>query len=145
MGYPYNITQADDTGWYNGAQYITEIGNPHIARSQRTVTNWFNINAFMTTPPDSLGNAPRATLFGPGQNVWNMSVIREIPFGERATFSFRADVGNVFNHPQFDNLSTSSIGAALPGATNVTAGSTFGHVTGSEDARGVLVDGRIRF
>jgi hypothetical protein len=74
-----------------------------------------------------------------------MSVIREIPLGDLATFSFRADVGNVFNHPQFDNLSTSSVGAPLPGAVNPSPNSTFGHVTGSQDSRGLLVDGRIRF
>ncbi len=133
VGYPYNISQADTTGLYNGAQYATEVGDPNIARGQRTVAKWFNIGAFQITPQDTFGNAPRATLFGPGQNVWNVGLMRDIPVWERMVFTLRGDAYNVFNHPQFDGLSTT-----------ITA-ANFGQVTGAEDSRELLVSGRIRF
>ncbi len=133
VGYPYNISQANTTGLFNSAQYVTEVGNPKISRSSRTVAKWFNTSAFRITPQDTLGNAPRAALFGPGQNVWNLSLMRDIPLWEHATFTLRGDAYNVFNHPQFDGLGTSITSA------------TIGRVTSAEDARELLVSGRIRF
>jgi hypothetical protein len=133
VGYPYNISQADTTGLYNGAQYVTEIGDPNIARGQRTVAKWFNTSAFQITPQDTFGNAPRATLFGPGQNVWNVGLMRDVPLWERMVFTLRGDAYNAFNHPQFDGLSTT-----------ITA-ANFGQVTSAEDSRELLVSGRIRF
>jgi hypothetical protein len=59
--------------------------------------------------------------------------MRDVPVKERLTFTFRADAYNAFNHPQFDGLGTS-----------ITSG-TYGHLTSAEDARILLVSGRIRF
>ncbi len=133
-GYPYNVSQSNTTGLFNGAQYATESGSPNISRSQRTVAHWFNTSVFSVTPQDTLGNAPRATLFGPGQNVWNVALMRDIPVWESVTFTFRADAYNLFNHPQFDGLGTS-----------LASPTTFGHLTGAEDQRELLVSGRLRF
>jgi hypothetical protein len=132
-GYPYFITQANQLGIFSGGQYVTQVGNPNIARGSRTVKNWFNTSAFEITPPDTLGNTPRAALYGPGQNVWDMSLMRDIPLWERAAFTVRVDAHNAFNHPQFDGL-----------GTTITS-STFGSVTGAEDPRMLLLVGRLRF
>src|SRR5258708_5745435 len=134
QGYPYFISQGDTLGIFSGGQYVTKVGNPNIARSSRTVQKWFDPAAFMTTPQDTLGNAPRATLYGPGQNVWDLSLMREIPLREHLSFTFRADAHNAFNHPQFSGLGTST--------TNTK---TFGTVTGAQDPRSVLLAGRLRF
>ena len=133
VGYPYNISQANTTGLFNAAQYVTEVGDPNISRSSRSKTKWFNIAAFQITPQDTLGNAPRAALFGPGQEVWNIGLMRDIPLWEHMTFTLRGDAYNAFNHPQFDGLGTTITSA------------NFGQVTGAEDARVLLVSGRIRF
>jgi Carboxypeptidase regulatory-like domain/TonB-dependent Receptor Plug Domain len=133
VGYPYNISQANTTGLFSASQYVTKVGDPNISRSSRSVTKWFNTAAFQITPSDTLGNAPRAALFGPGQNVWNIGLMRDIPLWEHATFTLRGDAYNAFNHPQFDGLGTS-----------ITSGN-FGQVTGAHDSRELLVSGRIRF
>ena len=134
MGYPYNVSQGDGLNIFSGGQYVTKVGNPNIARGSRTIQKWFNTAAFMTTPQDTLGNAPRASLYAPGQNVWDLSLMRDIPLWERATFTFRADAHNAFNHPQFSGLGTST--------TNTK---TFGTVTGAQDPRMLLLVGRLRF
>jgi hypothetical protein len=134
MGYPYNVSQGDGLNIFSGGQYSTKVGNPTLARGSRTVQKWFNTAAFVTTPQDTLGNAPRASLYGPGQNVWDLSLARDVPLGERATFTFRADAHNAFNHPQFSGLGTS---LANP--------KTFGTVTGAQDPRMLLLVGRLRF
>jgi hypothetical protein len=134
IGYPYNVSQGDTLGVFSGGQYATKVGNPSISRADRTVHHWFNTAAFATTPADTLGDNPRASLYGPGQNVWDISLMRDIPVRERMRFTFRADAHNAFNHPQFSGLGTS--------LTNAT---TFGTVTGAQDPRTLLLIGRFTF
>ena len=137
QGYPYHVSQSNTTGLYNGAQYVTQSGHPSIARGSRTVDHWFNTSVFSITPADTLGNGARATLFGPGQNVWNVALMRDVPIPigarEPLNFTFRADAHNLFNHPQFNGMST-----------NITS-ANFGALTSAQDARQLLVSGRIRF
>jgi hypothetical protein len=132
-GYPYFITQTNQFGLFSGGQYVTQVGNPNIERGSRTVRSWFNTSAFAITPADTLGNTPRAALYGPGQNVWDLSLMRDIPLWEHAAFTFRVDAHNAFNHPQFSGLGTT--------ITN----SNFGQVTGAQDPRMLLLIGRLRF
>jgi len=132
-GYPYVISQANQLGIFSGAQYVTMAGNPNLSRGSRTVQKWFNTSAFAITPANTLGNAPRAALYGPGQNVWDISIMRDIPIRERATFTVRVDAHNAFNHPQFSGLGTTITSA------------NFGQVTGAQDPRSVLLVGRLRF
>ena len=132
-GYPYFISQSNELGIFSGGQYVTKVGNPNIARGSRTVKEWFNTSAFAITPPDTLGNTARAALYGPGQNVWDLSLMREIPLWEHGTFTVRADAHNAFNHPQFSGL-----------GTTITS-SNFGQVTGAQDPRQLLLVGRLRF
>jgi hypothetical protein len=135
VGLPYNVSQADQLQIGSGGQFVTETGNPNIARGSRTVAKWFNTSAFAITPPNTLGTAPRASFYGPGQNVWDISLMREIPLWEHAAFTFRVDAHNAFNHPQFTGLNTSL------SATNTA----FGTVTGAQDSRSLLLVGRLRF
>ena len=134
MGYPYNVSQGDTLGLFSGGQYVTKVGNPSLDRGSRTVQKWFNTAAFATTAPNAFGNAPRASLYGPGQNVWDISLMRDIPIGERMRVTFRADAHNAFNHPQFSGLGTS-----------ITTPKTFGTVTGAQDPRTLLLVGRLTF
>jgi hypothetical protein len=55
------------------------------------------------------GNLPRAVLYGPGQNNWDMSIIKRTRVGglsESGNLEFRAEFYNAFNHPQFNNPAT---------------------------------------
>jgi len=47
-------------------------------------------------------------LYSPGQNVWALSLMRDIPIHERMKFTFRADATNASNHPQFSGLNYNS-------------------------------------
>ncbi|HEY4381467.1 MAG TPA: carboxypeptidase regulatory-like domain-containing protein [Acidobacteriaceae bacterium] len=134
-GYPYNISSGADTlNLFEGAQYVTEIGNPNMSRGSRTVQSWFNTKAFTATPANTLGNAPRATFYGPGQNVWDLSLMREVPIRERLRLTLRVDAHNAFNHPQFSGLGTSMANTK-----------TFGTVTGAQDPRMLLLVARVAF
>jgi hypothetical protein len=65
-----------------------------------------NPAAFDTTTPNSemrQGNLPRNAISGFGATQVDFSVLRKFPFTERIELQFRADMFNVFNHPNFKN------------------------------------------
>ncbi len=132
-GYPYSINQGNTLGLFSQAQYVTKVGNPNISRGSRTVQRWFNTDAFQITPANVLGNAPRAALYGPGQNVWDLSVMRNFPLPRKTIFQIRGDAYNAFNHPQFS------------GINNTITSPGFGSISGAHNQRVVQVDGRITF
>jgi hypothetical protein len=138
VGGPYSVTQGDGLGIFSDGQFVTQTGNGSIPRSSRTLAKWFNTSAFSITPTSTLGNAPRASFYGPGLNMWDTSVMRDIPLWEHAAFTLRVDAHNVFNHPQFSGLNTSLSAASI-------ANQSFGTVTGAQDQRSFLFVGRLRF
>jgi hypothetical protein len=75
--------------------------------------NWpsssYNLNAFRVdpnfdgTPGKGLGNAGRNSLRAPGFFQWDFSLMKNFPVREKVTVQFRADIFNIFNHPNFAN------------------------------------------
>ncbi|HKP83192.1 MAG TPA: carboxypeptidase regulatory-like domain-containing protein [Pyrinomonadaceae bacterium] len=64
------------------------------------------------------GNLGRNTLRTPGQNNWNVNILKKIHVGEASFFELRAEFYNIFNHPQYG---TASISPFSPGSTGVPA------------------------
>ncbi|HTG87241.1 MAG TPA: TonB-dependent receptor, partial [Pyrinomonadaceae bacterium] len=97
------------------------VGNPEI--SNPTPERWFNTAAFAFPPPGTFGNAGRNILDGPGfQNV-NVSLMKSTGLTERVNLQFRAEVFNLFNHPNF-NLPDNFLGSP-----------TFGRISSARDPR----------
>ncbi|MGH9449775.1 MAG: TonB-dependent receptor domain-containing protein [Terriglobia bacterium] len=130
-GNPYTIGQNNTLGLFSGAQYPNRVGNPQL--SNPTLAEWFNTSAFQVAPPDTLGNAARNLFFGPGQNNFDISVMRNFPVKERYTLQIRGDFYNAFNHPQFNSLNTNLNSAA------------FGRVTGVNSPRNIQLVARLSF
>ncbi|MGH9841112.1 MAG: carboxypeptidase regulatory-like domain-containing protein [Blastocatellia bacterium] len=78
------------------------VGDPNLPGSQRTVERWFNTDAFVVQPVGTLGTAGRNILEGPGTNLVDFSLLKNIPFNERQRLQFRAEFFNLFNHANFD-------------------------------------------
>jgi Carboxypeptidase regulatory-like domain len=113
-----------------------EIGNPYPSGFHRDIKHWFN-NTIATDPnpaatascvaanlsgvsfcqplQGAFGNSGRDILRGPGINNWDVGLGKDFKFTERASFQFRAEAFNVFNHHQygFDPFTTTSIGAPI--------------------------------
>jgi len=68
-------------------------------------------------------NVGRNTIPTPGLNVWNMSVLKTIPFGERVSMQLRAEAFDVFNHYNF-SVGLPSNNGALDSTTNPNPFST---------------------
>ena len=74
-------------------------------------------------PLGTFGNAGRNIVTGPGTNSWDFSVIKDTQIAERTSIQFRAELFNIFNHPQF----------LLPVADPTSQ--AFGQITAARPAR----------
>jgi hypothetical protein len=76
------------------------------------------------TRPGGLG---RNAVFGPGYHSWDMGVMKDIAVWDRLKMEFRADVFNLFNHPQFQNgsfqqaLNNGTVASGITTTTNPLA------------------------
>ena len=69
--------------------------------SHKTVQQWVNPAAFSMPTQYTYGNAGRDILTGPGEAVWDFSLIRKFQLAESKTLEFRAEMFNIFNTPNF--------------------------------------------
>ena len=97
------------------------VGNGEL--SNRTPEVWFNTSAFAFPPPGNFGNAGRNILDGPGFQSVNASLSKNTSLSERFNLQFRAEVFNLFNHPNL-NLPDNFLGSP-----------TFGSITSARDPR----------
>ena len=74
----------------------------------------------------------KGTLRGPNMFAWDMGAFKKIPIkGDRVFMQFRAEFFNIFNHPMFNNPSTTLNNANYGRITQTlaNAGTTQGDIT----------------
>jgi hypothetical protein len=117
-GVPFSVaftpTQA---GWYANR---ADVVSPDLYPENRGIENWFNPAAFATPAPFTFGNSARNMLFGPGQQVVDLSVLKDTKIAERYTVQFRAEAFNFSNTPSFGNPSA-----------NISVPATVGKIRGT--------------
>ncbi len=62
---------------------------------------YFDVNAFELQPLGTIGNLGKNTLIGPALVNVDVSLFKEFRLGEAKAIQFRAEMFNVFNHPNF--------------------------------------------
>ncbi|HXB70012.1 MAG TPA: TonB-dependent receptor [Candidatus Acidoferrales bacterium] len=72
-----------------------------LPRDQRTSTHFFNTNAFTAPAPFTFGDAPRDSVPGPGNNIFDFALERQFRVREGHSIRFRAETFNTFNHPNW--------------------------------------------
>ncbi|MGZ5481186.1 MAG: outer membrane beta-barrel protein [Pyrinomonadaceae bacterium] len=97
------------------------VGDPNL--SSPSADRWFNTAAFAFPAPGTFGNAGRNILRGPGYQNVNASLVKNTLLTERLNLQFRAEVFNLFNHPNL-NLPDNFLGSP-----------TFGRITSARDPR----------
>ena len=115
-GSPFHVNLFDD---YNGTgEFFPRpdlVGDPYAGTS--TPDNFLNLSAFAvpcTLDPAGDGSAAsclpgtqhfgslgRNSLIGPGYRNFDFSIFKTTPLTERVQLQFRAEVFNLFNHPNF--------------------------------------------
>lgn len=107
-----------------------QIGNPHLAN--RSIMEYFNTSAF-TDAVGHFGSTRPGAFLGPGFQIWDMSLFKNIHIAERVGLQLRLETFNTFNH---GNPSSIDVGVD---------DSTFGQVNGWHDPRNVQIGGKINF
>ncbi len=104
-GLPYSLS-FDPTlpGWQSG--YATnmrpdKVGDPTVSNPSRA--HWFNPSAYAPSAPYTFGNSAPYSLSGPHFFNWDMGAFKTFPITERFKLTFRSDLMNVLNHPNFNN------------------------------------------
>ena len=129
----YYFTDFANTGTLNRPNVVPGQ-SISLPASQRSVAEYFNINAFSDPAPYTFGNAGRDIIPGPGNEVVDLSIQRRFPIGERVALNFRTEVFNSFNHPNF--------GIPLP---YVDFTGLFGRIFGVGDPRRLQFALRLEF
>ena len=68
------------------------------------VNGWFDVNQFSLSPVGTFGNLGRNTVIAPGMTAINAALLKRTAISrisEQFVLEFRAEVGNVLNHPSY--------------------------------------------
>ena len=115
-GPPFNLSfTPTQAGWY--ATRPNSLG-PNLYPSNQSISQWFNLSNFAIPAPFTFGSLGRNVLFGPGQRVLDIGVLKNTHINERLNIQFRAEAFNLPNHPVFSNP-----------ATNISVPSTAGKIS----------------
>lgn len=106
-----------------------QVGDPN---GPKTAAEFFNTAAFVPAV-GHFGSSRPGAILGPGIQVWDMSLIKNIKFAERVGLQLRLETFNTFNHGNPSSIDT-----------NVNDGA-FGTVTGWHDPRNVQIGAKFHF
>lgn len=124
QGNPSNAGQTDRPN---------QIREERLPRAQRSLTRWFDTDAFVRQPNFTFGNAPRNAVESPGLVNFDLAVYKVFPLLENMDLQFRAEAFNALNTPHFGN----------PG--NQLGSSAFGVISGAGDGRTVQLGLKLRW
>ena len=134
-GYPLNMTvtgNSANNGVQTGATNMPDLsGNVSYPKTNAA---WFSGN-FSNPAPGTWGNLPYNSIYGPGTNLWDMSLFKEFQINQdRGThLELRFETYNTFNHVNPSAISTGY------GSSN------FGEITGYNTQRTIELGARIFF
>ncbi|MGA7295100.1 MAG: TonB-dependent receptor [Terriglobales bacterium] len=107
-GLPTNITLI--SGFFGNPERPDYVpGQPLWVPNHSWPNSSYNINAFQPnpaydgTPGENLGTVGRNSLRGPAYFQFDLSGMKNFTITERMKVQFRADIFNLFNHPNFAN------------------------------------------
>ena len=124
-GFPFTISVYGDTA--NSGTVVGEnpiranyTGAPVFGPGTKTTDDWFNPAAFSTPAAYTFGNLGRNTVYGPGMQTMDLSLVRAFPIADRARIELRVEAFNSLNHsnwgtpnrfvntPQFGSITEAS-------------------------------------
>jgi hypothetical protein len=128
-GSPFSVLYStDNAGVGNGlgsASYMDSVGDPKAGLRQADTfvegfgPLFYNPAAFAVPRGLTFGDSGRNRLRNPARVNFDMALLKNFTINERASFQFRAEAFNVFNHTQWGAIA----GDAGSGAGNNSTGS----------------------
>ena len=148
LGIGYSLVSGADLLGASGAgidSRVNLVSNPILPKSERTELRHFDTAAVQppTRAEFGIGTAPKDVLRGPGINVFDVSMFKNIPIGksEQRRLQFRFEFYNFFNHASFQNVDTTG----RFDAQNRQVSGTFGQYTSTLDARRIVMGAKFYF
>lgn len=127
-----------NTGVVGNTVRPNQVGNPNAGAPHSGLVNstWFNTSAFEAAPGTQItpGNARKNSILGPGQQNWDLSLMKNIKVYEQSSFQFRLESFNTFNHTSYAGVDTT-----------VNDGSTYGTVLSAHQPRIVQLGLKFNF
>ncbi len=109
------------------------------SKGPKTAAEFFNTAAF-TEAAGHFGNESPGTVLGPGFQLWDISLIKNINFFERVGLQLRLETFNAFNHGSPNSIDTNIGDSMLYGGNGA-----YGTVNGWHDPRTVQIGAKIKF
>jgi hypothetical protein len=123
-----------------GALYTGQPLKLGLHNDSNGLLSWYgNPGAFTQPAACTVGDSPSCLggvtqVPGPGFNRLDFSIFKDIPLSERFRLQFRAEIFNIFNHPNFNAPNFGGNGVvAISGSGNFNS-STFGEIGSTRDA-----------
>ena len=121
------MTRSGSTVQIRADQILSNASGP------KTAAQFFNTAAFADAV-GHFGTSRVGAIYGPGLQVWDMSLIKNTRIAERLNMQLRLETFNTFNH-----------GNPMTVDTNVDDGALFGTVNGWHDPRNVQIGAKFNF
>ena len=156
-GEPFQVNSGQRTG---NAAHVSRalITDPSVRARLQFLPNvrgpvvFENEQGFAVPPPGSNGSG-RNVFRGP--SYWNadLGIIKTFQITERVRFQFRTEMFNAFNHPNFDNPRSASVGSPTLGSsqfgrtccTTVAPNTSTNVIQTGESARIIQFGGKLQF
>ena len=125
-GSPFSVVfPGDNSGIADGltsnGAFGDRVSNPNVGiPSVPGVLQLYNPNAYAPPTGLTLGDSGRNSLRNPNRTNLDMALFKRFAVNERASFEFRAEAFNVFNHTQFGYIAGSS-GSAASNSSNLNS------------------------
>ena len=123
-GAPYSInSQTASAATGVGGELGDAVAGQRSSISNPGVNGYFNTAAFTSAAPGTVGSTSRNLLTGPSLVNVDTSLFKDFNVFEHGKIQFRAELFNLFNHPNFFN------------PDNTVGDGSFGKLTSARDPR----------
>jgi Carboxypeptidase regulatory-like domain/TonB dependent receptor len=123
----YSLLGTNNQGVNGGGADMPNFmpGDLEINHDPRNGQPYFNASLFSIAPLGSPGTSPRRFFYGPGQDNWDMALLKVTHLSESKVLEMRLETFNTFNHAQFfgptsvnANISSLSFGQVVSAMPN---------------------------
>jgi len=132
-GMPFSVGfSPSQTGWYASRADASRPGN--LSRGERSIDRWFDASGYTVPAPFTFGNSARKVVVGPGDIVFDVSVLKDTAIAERVKLQLRFEFFNMPNHTNLGN----------PGS-NISVAGSLGRITSAGDPRQIQLGAKLNF